>query len=74
MTRIEPPGKSIQFALIQSGATALADDAIARGYDRQNVAEALLRAARDVLGSDDQFMTALNRYLKPQTSCRGFPA
>lgn len=74
MTHMDPPGKSIQFALIQSGAAALAEDAIARGYDRQNVAEALLRAARDVLGSDDQLMTALNPYLKPQTSCRDFPA
>jgi hypothetical protein len=60
----EPPPKSIQFARVQTAATLLASDVLAKGYARENVAQALVRAARDLFDSDDEFLTFMIGYLQ----------
>jgi hypothetical protein len=46
----EPPPKSIQFARVQTAATLLASDVLAKGYARENVAQALVRVAQKRTG------------------------
>jgi hypothetical protein len=60
----DPPARSIQFARVQTAATALASDVLAKGYAPENVAQALVQAARDIFASDDEFLTCLIGYLQ----------
>lgn len=63
MSRV-PPDRSAQIGNARIETTVAARGLIADGYDPHCVAEALLQAARDLLESEEQFLTVLIGYLQ----------